>query len=209
VGLIPAAIGLVALIRKDREWGVFTLLVAIFNVAFVIEYHFYLDVYAFLFPTFIVTAMWFGAGLKKLSGWLGPRGRIIECSLSLMLIAAQLSLFPSEKFLDKMRAHVHGFPSVDLRDARQWREFINHAVQNLERDALVVAPWHQFTLLKYAQTVEGARPDLIVILHKHTRLGDLLSPESDPEILRRLSTPGKAYFVDARGIMPFGDDSER
>jgi len=91
---------------------------------------------------------------------------------------------------------------IDMRNELIPREFVTYVMNNMEPDAAIVSPWHQFTLLKYAQTVEGRRPDLFVLLHDYTHAEEISSLASKSDAFRSIITRGRLFLVDGRGIIP-------
>lgn len=53
--------------------------------------------------------------------------------------------------------------------SQEFAAYLDEALRYLPQDAIVVARWNEFTALSYRQTVEGARPDLQLLLPARTR----------------------------------------
>ncbi len=207
VGAVPAILGLADTMRKHGRACIVMILIVFANNAFSANYHFYLDVYAFLIPSLIVFAIWVAAGLdvmkrqavKRLSL---PNGRYVPHAFAAAWIVAALGLHPSASFSALVRDVFRlNSPTVDLRDAWADREFLEEMKHELPPDCAVVTPWYQFTLFKYAQTAENFRPDVVVLLHRHTTQEDLVALASESPDFEMMLVTGRLFYVDARGIM--------
>jgi hypothetical protein len=72
--------------------------------------------------------------------------------------------------------------------------------ERLPANAVVVTPWTYFTLIKYAQAVEGYRPDLLALLH--TERADFIDQiTADTEAVEALHSMRPILYVDARGVV--------
>ena len=52
--------------------------------------------------------------------------------------------------------------------SQEFAAYLDEALRHLPQDAIVIARWNEFTALSYRQTVEGARPDLRLLLPART-----------------------------------------
>jgi len=96
-------------------------------------------------------------------GWAtpGPRATVIALVVALALLVPTVVAAPARyKAVDASRQH----------EAANW---VAHALDVMERDAVIVSWWSYSTPLWYAQRVEGQRPDLTII-DDRTRLDENL-----------------------------------
>lgn len=152
VGLLLSALGLIRLFRLSRTGAGF-----LAGVLLVYFGYFTLqgsgDYFLMVAPVYLVCTLWLALGAEELSArWLrGRAAALLPVLLLVVLVADQW---------EERRAAAY---SYDIeRDVAE-------SFAMLPPEALVVARWSDFTALRYAQVVEGMRPDIDLILPAETR----------------------------------------
>ncbi|MGB8644677.1 MAG: DUF2723 domain-containing protein [Anaerolineae bacterium] len=154
IGLLLAAVGVVALWRRARNLNVLLILVLLADVAFALFYS-VPDVEVFLTPSFVVIALWIAVGItwlvELLARRLAPRAtRLATVAGILAMLLSFLSLLQYDAVRAQVRAEAGG------KEARARAIF----AANLPRGAILELDWETATAVRFLQAVEGTRPDL-------------------------------------------------
>jgi hypothetical protein len=107
-----------------------------------------------------------GPGLQADPGTVRARGAILAVLLGAMLLVPTLAVVP-DRFEDVDMSH--------RTDASSW---VDHVMDTIEPNAVIVSWWSFSTALWYAQCVEGQRPD-VAIIDDRTRLDENLGGLDD------------------------------
>ncbi len=154
-GLVLALVGVITLFRRAPHLNIALLLVYLVDVAFALVYS-VPDVEVFLTSSFVVTAIWIGAGAAFLIEWLATRvgvknARLIQIPLTVLFIILPLI------------GLIH-FPEIQTAVA-------NEAAPEPRARAIAISPlipigslleidWETATALRFLQATEHLRPDL-------------------------------------------------
>lgn len=186
-GVVLALVGSITLFRRARNLNIALWLIYLGDVAFALVYS-VPDVQVFLTSSFVVIAVWIGAGAVFVLEWVGSRvgnqiAPRVQFAFSLALIA--LALFGLTRF-GEIQAAVANEAAPEPR-ARAI------AFMNVPQGALLELDWETATALRFLQTTEKLRPDLEVRLIELNKRG---------EFWRALYTAnqGRAVFVE-RGVV--------
>ncbi|MBC7224978.1 MAG: hypothetical protein H5T59_12025, partial [Anaerolineae bacterium] len=158
LGLGLGVVGLVALLRKPREW---TLLAAAFatQVAFALHYRVG-DVEVFFLPAFLLAAVFVGAGISawaELGQALAERGLGRPASLAGRI--ASLAALAGVVYVGALH-----FPAADR--SRDWAVYdygMDVLSQPLEEGATLIGILGETTLMRYFQETQGLRTDLHLV----------------------------------------------
>lgn len=157
LGLVAGLAGLVAL-RRHRAW-------AITGIAFVTYFAFNLlyrvaDIQVFFIPTFLIWAIWIGVA----AGWLLTRLRSVSSS-RLFWLQAPIWLAVTLLLIGQSVTLLWGnLPTLDR--SKDWSVYdygVDVVQQPMEPHAAIVGILGEVTLVRYLQTTEGRRPDLLLI----------------------------------------------
>lgn len=147
-GLALAAIGIIALLRKPREW--ILLIVALITTAgFAFSYR-TADVQVHFLTTFLLLALFLAAGIDALSQLITHHASRITLSLFLFLIPLNLvaANYTANDLSQKWGVHDYG---IDILS------------QPLEPNATVIGITGEMTLIRYFQENANRRPDVQTI----------------------------------------------
>jgi hypothetical protein len=207
VGILLMMVGLLRLWRINRNaWLFFALIFAANTLFFANLSHYYFSLSNRIIPGAMIMAIWISAGTKEIHEFIShrsPKGaRLIFPGLFGAWVIAALLLFPSVDFLQWFKKTTGvPIPTVDWRRVYEARDFVTEMKARLPQDSVIVTQWTYFALLKYAQEVEGIRPDLQLVLHSETK--DALDRiRSDRVAMEALHSSRPILYVDARGIVP-------
>jgi hypothetical protein len=149
VGIGPALVGLVVLLRRDWRLGGLLLLMFLANAIFYVNYR-VIDKNTMYLPTYLVWALWLGVGYEALLvGWQKALGR--PWLLRGVLVTAVLL------------ALLGNWRLVDLSDDWSTRDQSEAILRQVEPNALVFGWWDTVPAIQYLQFVEGQRPDVLAI----------------------------------------------
>jgi Protein O-mannosyl-transferase TMEM260-like len=184
VGLILALLGAVTLFRRARHFNIALWLIYGANVVFALVYS-VPDVQVFLTSSFVVTALWIGAGTAWLLEWVG--GRLGSANARWTQTAAAAGLLLVALFglirCGEIQTAVAGEAAPEAR-ARAI------AASNLPMNTFLELDWETATALRFLQTTEGLRPDL------ETRLIEMNRADEYRRALANVAA-GRAVFVEA------------
>jgi hypothetical protein len=148
VPLVLAAVGLVALVRRDGWAAAVTF--ALFALTLEVFVGYRGDLPHYLLVAWLVVAIWAGLGIEALvrlvearGGWLSE---LTPIALAIPLVVATLNL-----------------PAHDLSGDTTPTAFVDEVQALLPRDAILFTYWDAGEALHHAQCVEHERPDLDVI----------------------------------------------
>jgi hypothetical protein len=157
-GLTLAAVGVLGWANRRRR----ALLVAGVTYGAFVLYgldYYVADVAVFLLPAHLILAVWVGAGAALVTRWLS-RASVGRSAAYLWrpILIALLALVP----LSQLWSHL---PRVDRSGERRGYLWGRYALQQpLAQGGAVLADTKKFAPLYYLQQVEGARPDLDIVL---------------------------------------------
>jgi len=155
VGLGPGLLGAALLLRRAPRLGAMLLLMFLFSAAFYVNYR-VLDKDTMFLPTYVIWALWVGAGLEHLFTWLReaetPAARRAGALAvrGTLLVAVALSLWLN-------------FGQVNLRHDRSARARGERVLAQVAPRARLVGSWETVPVVEYLQLVEGRRPDVAAI----------------------------------------------
>jgi hypothetical protein len=172
LGVLVGLIGLVWLLGRCRPEAVFLLAVFAAQVLLTANYRVPRH-WVFFLPSFIVFALWIGAGLAVI--WQGAARLVTKRSPSLTrpLLAAVTALMLLWPLLtvparyQPLRASHLGAGVLD-----PWRQTLKsglmadrlgRAIADVAPNAVIIGDWEQATPLWYFQQVEGLRPDVQIV----------------------------------------------
>lgn len=157
VGLALALLGLWNMLRRsERRWAWGTLALAFCSIVYALGYD-TSDSYVYLLPSYAATAIWLAHGTAYVLDQVQkatPPARQQTVRWTVLAFAVCLPLVNTVRL----------YPQLDLSrdtEATVWLADVN---SRLPADALVISGRDDHTFsLAYAQSVEGSRPDLIVV----------------------------------------------
>jgi len=146
IGVVPVVVGAVSMMRKHRHLGVGLLLMLLGNVVITAGYAIP-DIDSYVIPTLVIATMFLGAGVAKLTE-----------HPSRMKLAYAIALLP-------LFSLVSSWKTNDLSSFRGVESYSRWILENADSGAVIIS--HQWdyavSALWYLQTVEGVRPDVLVI----------------------------------------------
>ena len=149
IGLGPALVGLVVLLRRDWRTSGLLLLMFLANVIFYVNYR-VVDKNTMYLPTYLVWALWLGVGSQVLLDmWDAGVGRawVLRGVLVVTILLAVMS----------------NWRLVDLSEDWSTREQSVAILSQVEPNALVLGWWDTIPAIQYLQLVEGQRPDVLAV----------------------------------------------
>lgn len=153
--LALAAVGLVALVRRDRAAAAFTGLLFTGWLVHALAYNI-LDVHIYFIPTYLILAIWAAFGAGTILG--GVRSLAREDSRR--LIGASYALVAAALLLFAAIGTVETYAEVDRSDSERGRRTIEAVADNVEPGATVI---HHRSALWYMVLVEERRRDLTLL----------------------------------------------
>ncbi len=204
IGLVLALVGAVTLFQRARNLNIALWLVYVLDVAFALVYS-VPDVEVFLTSSFVVTAIWIGAGAAFILEWIvarvgnagarvgnagarvgnaGARVGNAGASVPYALVMILISLFGVVHY-----AEIQTAVAAEAAPESRARAI---AAANLPEGAYLELDWETATALRFLQTTQALRPDL------EARLLELNQRQ---EFWRALynANAGRAVFVE-RGV---------
>ena len=149
IGLGPALVGFVVLLRRDWRISGLMLLMFLANVIFYVNYR-VVDKNTMYLPTYLIWALWLGVGSQVLLDmWDEGIGR--AWVLRGILVATILV------------AVVSNWRLVDLSADWSTREQSMAILSEVEPNALILGWWDTIPAIQYLQLVEGQRPDVLAV----------------------------------------------
>jgi len=208
--MIPLLIaGILTFWKRNWRISIFLGLIQAANSLYLTNFSYYFSFFHYLIPSCIVSAVWIAAGADAMRDWISrksPAGSHVAfwTLLAAWAVTAYL-IFPSSRFLQWSVEAGCSFPTIDWRRERRGREYINLINERLPENSVIVTSWTYFTLMKYAQYVEGIRPDLALVLHSETddyreRIA------ANPEAMAALNSSRPVFFMTGRGIHEIPSD---
>lgn len=163
-GIGPGLLGLFVLLKRERKAALLLLLMFAFSTLFFITYR-VMDKETMYLPSYLVWALWAGAGLQALFDWLEQQeiDRRALPALSAILAAIVLT------------ALLWNLRLVDLSNDTSASSAALSRLQTVEQDAVVFGYWDTAPAMQYFQLVEGIRPELKVVNRFLIRHEDLLT----------------------------------
>ncbi len=155
VGIGPGLLGLAVLFRKNWRLAAGLLLIFSCTSFFYIDYR-VMDKETMFLPSYLVWALWIGAGLQQLLDWAGQPDPAGSKSRSSILLKASLLLIV-------LLAAVSTGPRVNLSGDWSTRTRGEAILAAAAPDALIIGWWDTVPVIQYLQLVEGQRPDVQVL----------------------------------------------
>ncbi len=154
VGLVLAMIGAVTLFRRAKNLNLALWLIYLVDVVFALIYS-VPDIEVFLTSSFVVIAIWIGAGAAFLFEWLGARvgglhARRAQLPFAFVMLAISLLGI----------LHYGEIQTAVAKEAAPEARARAIAAMNLPQGALLELDWETATALRFLQTTEKLRPDL-------------------------------------------------
>jgi len=210
IGIVPAILGLVRLIRDDRPLGGALLLLFLSNTIFYINYR-VIDKATMFLPAYVVWAICLGAGYQMLIDWVGQATSQAWTKKVIygLLTGAVLS------------ALVWNWSRVDLSTDWSTRQQSEAILNQAQDNALIFGWWETAPGLQYLQLVEGQRPDVTIInrfLISGPDMNQLIRSElgrrpiyiNNPSVellsIARASPVGSLYLLEPLDAVPGGRD---
>lgn len=206
IGVAPAFVGLLVLLRRRRPLGAMLLLAFLANTLFYVNYR-VVDKATMFLPSYVVWAIWLGVGYHALVAWLdSANGQSAARNVVYGLLAGIVLL-----------ALAWNWPRVDLSQDWSTRRQSEAILEQVEEDALIFGWWETAPGLQYLQLVEGQRPDVTVInrflisgpdMHQliRTELGRRPIYINNPSLqlleTARASPVGSLYLLEPRDVVP-------
>jgi Protein O-mannosyl-transferase TMEM260-like len=160
LGLVLAALGLIALTRRAWREGLLLALGLVVNLAFALTYR-VADIAVFFIPSFLFVALLLAPGADALAQWLShtlSHSRLLAFTRSyaqtpvLLLLALPLLLLSSN------------FAAVDLSDKWDVHDYGRDVLaQPLPPDSTVIGILGEMSLLRYFQETQGLRRDVATV----------------------------------------------
>ncbi len=154
VGLLPALLGAFTLFRRARNLNIALWLVYLVDIAFALVYS-VPDIQVFLTSSFVVIAIWIGAGAAFILEWIGTRVSATQARRAQLLFALVMILIPLFGVL-----HYGEIQTAVAAEAAPETRARAIAAMNLPQGALLELDWETATALRFLQTTEKLRPDL-------------------------------------------------
>lgn len=199
--LLAAAVGLIALVLRDRAALVLLGTLGLGSLAYALEYDIP-DIEAYFLPSYLVAALLVAAGLgyavAAIGGLVARRSPDHEhWEVPVILAPALLAL---ALVVPETRA------AADQSDNLASREVIESVVQETERDATILGGYN-LAATQYMQYVEGRRTDLLLVTANENQLiertraaletGPTYLIQTEPRYIRRLEASG--YSLEPLG----------
>ena len=160
-GCALALLGIGLLWRRDRRLAVFLLLIALFDVAYAMNFSIF-DIYIYYLPLHMVWAAFIAVGAAGAIGFAGHLMSRIPASVVSPRpawrygpAAALLMALPAVLFFENL-------PRVDGRQDYGSERLARAVFKQAEPNALVLADWWTIAPMGYLKYIEGQRNDLIM-----------------------------------------------
>jgi hypothetical protein len=141
VGVPLALLGAWTLLRQQRIYGTFLLLVFLIYVGYYTLFG-PGDYFMMILPAYFVCSVWIGMGVGWIGDRLGAGPFVLMCRLLPAVLVAGLLVVQ----LEGRRAMAHALDA---------EEFVAATARALPDDAIVIVGWREFATLRYFQTVHG------------------------------------------------------
>lgn len=164
IGLAFALLGAVTLFRRAKHLNVALWLIFLTDVLFALVYS-APDVEVFLTSSFVVVALWIGAGTAFLMDWMDRRiGGIHASRLQIVyaLVLILIALFGLTRWNE-----INAAVAAEVGPETRARAI---AAMNLPNNAFLELDWETATALRFLQATENLRPDLetrLIEMNKH------------------------------------------
>jgi len=155
IGIGPALLGLLILLRRDWRLGGMLLLLFGFSAAFYVDYR-VIDKDTMFLPAFLIWALWLGVGYETLLGWLRDAGQAAAPRWGAWVLRA--AIVGAVLF-----AAGWNWRLVDQSDDWSTRMRGENILYEAQPDALVLGWWDTVPPIQYLQLVEGQRLDVQAI----------------------------------------------
>jgi hypothetical protein len=167
IALVIAAVGLVALWRRQRTLFWYVALLIFANVAWIVFYPVKADQDAYAIPSFLALILAFAFGARRIAEWK-------PSAAYAMLLVPLLAL-------------VVAFPIRNRRNFWVASDYVANALRAMDAKPLLITnDWQMYSPMRYMLDVERARPDVAIIATGFLE-SDWYHDEIDkryPEILR-------------------------
>ncbi len=192
-GIALAALGVVALLRRPREW-VLLAVALLAEAGFAFNYH-TANVQVHFLTMFLLLALFLSVGIDALQSFTFYVSRFAPLTLLvgwlLFLIPANLLLanYPTNQLANKWDVHDYGLDILN---------------QPLENNATIIGIQGEMTLLRYFQETQGLRPDVQTIAAdkedaRLAAIADALRQNRVVYLTRQLKGAAKKYSLSSLG----------
>ncbi len=154
IGIGPAILGAVVLLRRDWRKGGFLLLLFGMSAIFYINYR-VMDKNTMFLPTYLVWALWLGIGYQVLLNGLAQSKFVNGISSAWVLRGIMATAV--------VCALLWTWQRVDLSNDFTTRDQSEETLTLLEENAILLGWWDTVPAIQYLQMVEGRRPDVLTI----------------------------------------------
>ncbi len=152
IGIGPGIAGALVVWRRDRPVAGLLLLMFVANALFFVNYR-VVDKATMFLPTYLVWALWLGAGYQLLLDWMRRQSRphLATRMVTAIILGAVIL------------AAVTNWSLVDLSEDWSTREESQAILDRVEANAIILGWWETIPAIQYLQLVEGQRPDVTAI----------------------------------------------
>jgi hypothetical protein len=163
IGLAFALLGAITLFRRAKHLNAALWLIYLTAVLFALVYS-VPDVEVFLTSSFVVVALWIGAGAAFLMDWLDQRvggARASRLQIVYAIVVTLLALFGLTRW-----SEINAAVAAEAGPEARARAI---AAMNLPPNAFLELDWETATALRFLQATENLRPDLearLIEMHK-------------------------------------------
>jgi hypothetical protein len=179
IGLGPAVLGLVLLLKRDRRVGSMVLLMFGVHALFYIQYQVSDRVTMFL-PNYVIMALWIGIGLDDIFASLEdvqPVTTSVRVTWLLrMLLVATVGF-----------GLAWNWRLVNLSENYEARHEGERILARLEPNAVIIGHWDIIPVLEYLQMIEARRHDVLAINFFQ------VSPEDREDLIETLLNERPVY----------------
>lgn len=191
-GCAVALFGIGALWRRDRRLALFLALIALFNVAYSVNFSIF-DIYVYYLPLHLVWAAFIAVGaadVMRLAGALLSRTvRTLQAASPARRCAPAAILLMA---LPMVQFATH-LPIVDGSRDYGSERFARAVFSNVEPGSLVLADWWTIAPLGYLKYIEGERQDVVMFAAPSIHCEEGFVNFAQEDFLRRYPA---VYFVE-------------
>jgi hypothetical protein len=152
VGIGPAILGLIVLLRRNWRLGLMLLLMFLAHTLFYVNYG-AIDKATMFLPSYLIWALWLGVGYQILIEWAQPAAGWPRFTWLIRGLLVAVVLL----------ATGWNWRLVDLSNDWSTRRQSEAVLRQVEPDALIFGWWDTIPGIQYLQLVEGERPDVTAI----------------------------------------------
>lgn len=160
-GLILAAIGLVAVLKRDRLFAAYSLLVCALVGFLVLTYSIH-NVFNYFIPAYLMFGIWIGYGVEAICSFVTRRGGVGRWRFSLVRPSLRGSLAVLVLASLPLTLFARNLPVVDRSQDYSAYDFARTTLERVEPNSTIVTDSWTASPLWYMQLVEGHRLDVFV-----------------------------------------------